>query len=878
MRSNRDARYVTRALEFIKLHLRNHGRVELLPDHHSARSRARVENVPARRSWVANRSCFEHLSCLSRQFIELGLTLQPARRQVAHVSDAAVRAFAVLGKKTNQPQGFAPGLTQATPAPSPIVFRVMELAQAQKADTDNRDPLRGMRGVGVLLRRAADAPNAPPSDPKQRWYSLNVATLADGPKIPLLVSSRLGYDRDIRVGLISYNNGPLPVSNLLQEYSRRFVAPDPQLHTLFEKPLFQLVPYEGSDTDPADIQVLRRTPMLRFGDTFDAQFFAVTNVGAVPQEIAGAHPAKLNPAKLKKLGQTKLRIPYGRSVRVGHMSICNVQNKPMMALNSHLPSAPADVWPRAREIASRRSSIQSGDEIIEADSLPLVFLIPDGGKTSRTLATSTSFELRLPSVDVQTWERWIGYKFPEDKRAAILDAAMQSPSSGQSTDCNQTGISDPSIAGVAINLYGFDGSEWKRIKTPAPIEVKFPSLTTANTLQDLSRNAIPVEIGVAKSGDSPIEMTAAGTVKVRVTPGEIYELEAVVTLVPDAASKFAPIYSGFKEIPGIRMLIESASPDIPSAAKCLELTKTNFSLPDSRLVVTFTAPLTGDDGSLPDELKPLRHVHKVEFMRQVWYWTGRVQSVNGENLNQFPAVPDSHQRTQWLKDVKTWESTEFAERPDFDHLIVPATDPHSNNLDAKGVATTPKGVTFTYSEDLSGDKRALYYRFATRVYSRYAGAFDHLGAVSTLDLPVTADVDGWARCFVPSRVRALDTPKIKALFPLTESAFAQQAPGLIVVFDGPAYDQAGLAERLRIDIEQLGDPNNSQVTYLQAAPDPQVSKAQFIDASHGELLEAVGPIGHTFDDATTTYPKFGFCIFPTEPRFVDAILARVHQT
>ena len=71
MRSNRDARYVTRALEFIKLHPRNHGRVELLPDHHSARSRASVDDVPARRTWVANCSCFEHLPCFSRQFIEL---------------------------------------------------------------------------------------------------------------------------------------------------------------------------------------------------------------------------------------------------------------------------------------------------------------------------------------------------------------------------------------------------------------------------------------------------------------------------------------------------------------------------------------------------------------------------------------------------------------------------------------------------------------------------------------------------------------------------------------------------------------------------------------------------------------------------------------
>lgn len=80
MRSNRDARYVTRAMEFIKLHLRNHGRVELLPDHHSARSRARVENVPALGTRVANRGGFEHLPGLSCQFIELALILQPARR------------------------------------------------------------------------------------------------------------------------------------------------------------------------------------------------------------------------------------------------------------------------------------------------------------------------------------------------------------------------------------------------------------------------------------------------------------------------------------------------------------------------------------------------------------------------------------------------------------------------------------------------------------------------------------------------------------------------------------------------------------------------------------------------------------------------------
>src|ERR1700683_1316758 len=458
-----------------------------------------------------------------------------------YASDYAETSFAKLGT-LDQPKdrgdgSFLPNVTEATASPAPLVFRVMELATAG-SDTDP-DPLRGMRGVGVLLRRVAPGVNPQPMhDGEHRWYVLNVVAVKDQLGGPLLVASRLGYDRDLRTGLISYNNGPLPVSNLLQEYGKQklsFTKSD----SLFENPLFPFIPYEGTGGDPEEIKFLRKTPMLRFGDVFDARFFAFTNVGVLPEDIADSHhPAKLSLPKVLSLPPTPLQLPYGRTVRVGHMSISKIENMPVPSERAQLPSPPAQVWPRAHEVEPRNEFANATpDETRSADSLPLVFLT--NGKRGSSLASSTTLHLRLPNVDVQTWDRWIGYQYSDEDRVTILDEALTADpkKSDNSAPADQSRITDPAIAGVAFRLHKFTGNKWEQQRSETKFELNYPPIANATKLDDLLQQPMTVDIAIGSDSDNPITLHANNTVSIRVQPGEVYELEVLLKFVPGAASK-----------------------------------------------------------------------------------------------------------------------------------------------------------------------------------------------------------------------------------------------------------------------------------------------------------------------------------------------------
>ena len=116
--------------------------------------------------------------------------------------------------------GAAPALTaNAAPLVLPAV-----MARAADNTANAVDPLRGIRGVSVLLRRSVTNPTGWTCpgivSPVTQQKDQATQKLADSPQtdVPLLVATRLVYDRNLLTGSMLYNNGPLPCANLLHDY------------------------------------------------------------------------------------------------------------------------------------------------------------------------------------------------------------------------------------------------------------------------------------------------------------------------------------------------------------------------------------------------------------------------------------------------------------------------------------------------------------------------------------------------------------------------------------------------------------------------------------------------------------------------------------
>jgi hypothetical protein len=113
-------------------------------------------------------------------------------------------------------------------------------------------------------------------------------------------------------------------------------------------------------------------------------------------------------------------------------------------------------------------------------------------------------------------------------------------------------------------------------------------------------------------------------------------------------------------------------------------------------------------------------------------------------------------------------------------------------------------------------------------------------------------------------------PKIKALFPLTESTSTSQAPGLMVVLDGPSYEQGGLAEILNVEIARAADPVDASGDKKmdEAGPDP-ITETLATGSIEEKRFELVGPIGHSFDDPATRFPAFTSSSYIIRPTIVS---------
>lgn len=251
-----------------------------------------------------------------------------------------------------------------------------------------------------------------------------------------------------------------------------------------------------------------------------------------------------------------------------------------------------------------------------------------------------------------------------------------------------------------------------------------------------------------------------------------------------------------------------------------------------------------------------RYVALVRLLRQVWRWRGR--PVPPFPFRQALGDPNSEPFNGALEELNRWDAVGFGDRTATDLL-----------QEARAVGC-PDYRPELFREDVGSVRRALYYRFAVRAISRYAGMYranppDVLSFLATTKPPATpSEGTTWKRLAVPCRdVAPPPRPVVRLVVPLTQPEVPplacgsppprySPAPGFVVVTEGPFFDH-GLVEVLDGEVAWVKDPK-TDYDRPQYGPDSTRTKDGFTISEEDPKppkvalpLTLLGPIGHTFD-------------------------------
>ncbi|MCA9258653.1 MAG: hypothetical protein KDA61_05615, partial [Planctomycetales bacterium] len=298
-----------------------------------------------------------------------------------------------------------------------------------------------------------------------------------------------------------------------------------------------------------------------------------------------------------------------------------------------------------------------------------------------------------------------------------------------------------------------------------------------------------------------------------------------------------------------------------------------------------------------------RYVSEVRLLRQVWRWRGRpvppfpADAAAPGLIDAFPPDAAGRDLTQSELDApdlpQLWDAIGFGDRSTTDLLD-----------QSTGIAAANASATL-YTENLAGDRRALYFRFGAQATGRYAALFPgerlecQASEIAKWHDPKKQEVNvanAWRRLFVPARrEEELPKPAVRFVVPLTESeADSRRAttPGLLVVLDDTWFSYGGLAEVLEAEISMASDYYRDNTASEPVAfrpefgPDPTLTNRGWTKVDVGEAAEGdpdelhapsealsmqiVGPIGHTFDTGAEA-PLYNATSFILRPPGVDAV-------
>lgn len=298
-----------------------------------------------------------------------------------------------------------------------------------------------------------------------------------------------------------------------------------------------------------------------------------------------------------------------------------------------------------------------------------------------------------------------------------------------------------------------------------------------------------------------------------------------------------------------------------------------------------------------------RYVTEIRLLRQVWRWRGRpvppfpADAAAPGLIDAFPFDAVGQDPTHSELNVpdlpQLWDAIGFGDRSTTDLLD-----------QTTGITAANASATL-YTENLEGDRRALYFRFSAQAVGRYSALFP--GEMLECQASETAIwhdannqgfpvANAWRRLFVPSRRdEELPRPAVRFVVPLTESEDDNRTvttPGLLVVLDDAWFSYGGLAEALEAEISSASDYYRDNtgtepvVSRPEFGPDPTLTNRGWTKGDVGEAtvvdpdyldppskalsMQIVGPIGHTFDTGAEA-PLFNATSFILRPPNVDAV-------
>ena len=263
-----------------------------------------------------------------------------------------------------------------------------------------------------------------------------------------------------------------------------------------------------------------------------------------------------------------------------------------------------------------------------------------------------------------------------------------------------------------------------------------------------------------------------------------------------------------------------------------------------KMVLQLTEPI-------PEEKIPrYAFVSRAITRHQIWRWHGKhIRSFNsGEPEN-----------------LHIWDRSGFHHRPDEDQDYVQRELRIS--LTGANLADDKAQSTIMLEQDHAEDPRCLYYRAAVELRSRYETVLktEFARVVSHDPSPVARNWN-WVRGVLKARpLTRMPKPSVRFVLPLINYEPERGTPerAALIVFHDQWFAQAGLAEELDWEIEQLADNTVESADsrfYFNAGFDPTLYPDALKPVSQvgKEVQQAIsikGPFGHSFESGSPS-PKF----------------------
>ncbi len=789
-----------------------------------------------------------------------------------------------------------------------VTIQVDRLSKfVEGSEDDANDFLRRIAGIGLLMRQNQTTGQAP-------WRCLNMAELRAetatsdmDERLKLVFSKalapyRMTYQNDLRQALVTYNDNPLiaksPAAKLSGGVSLENQLGDDIAGRIEYTPA-------NKNTDWAKL------PPLKFGQTYELAAFVIGNSGALPKELSDGHPAKLRdwaetfqPDFASAVSSPVRRMKYLRRVRVAKPRFSVVgEIGEVGELRIQLPRIPDQVFPLAGELKLKPASIsgiplpdpsedmtfKGADPVVNAGAQNLPLLLLPNLKIAKP--TEFSFGLRKPATDLATWNRWLAKdqdaetgsnKPTEEKRKQVWAdyhrKAPKDPSRASDKDRKDISLDDPAVENFFVAELVVMRSKIENAEPIKPQKVDIPAPPATGGVG--LAQSLPATV-VCTLGEVS-ELRAVGSqLTVTIGKGEVAELRIYVPvkaqwfdddnlrrfhkLSPSTEGTWQKYEGTYYLFSPLRMLLEGATTDLPSSKELWDAIRPVAV--GGRLAVHLDRKAAGS-------LNKFDYVASVDLRRQLWRWQGRPlrefparTNDKQPEINELPLETDTPATNAFL-----WDAEGFGDRGDDDYMLTRAS---LSTLDNSPVL---------FEDDRTQDRRALYYRFAVRAFTRYSGLLETLQKDASefrdssrdATSPGTTDPqnprDNWKRFMLNCRWQEeVPKPQVKFVVPLTEAASAGDAskarlPGLLVVLNEGWYEVGGLAETLVAEMQEADSPTGG-AKLPEFGPDPILTG----DAWTGGTvkMDVSQPLGHTFDtDADAPLFVASSCLlsFPELPK------------